>query len=138
MATKRTEATLRYPEHQFTPADFVHFVHLDEFADDWERLGLDLEDDLSALEFLIMANPKGAPVVPGTGGLRKLRFAPERWKVGRSGAARVGYAYFEAHWHVLLMVAYGKGEKDDLTPEERKAIKEYLARTEKYLENRNY
>lgn len=137
MVKQRVEAILRYPEHQLTPEDFVHFVELDEFSDDWQRLGLNLEDDLSALQFAIMANPKGCPVIPGTGGLRKLRFAPCRWNAGKSGGVRVCYVYFESHWHVLLVLVYGKGEQEDLADAEKRAIRKYIRRTEKYLSERN-
>jgi hypothetical protein len=141
-ATKRQkeirECTLQYPEHQLTPEDFLHFVELDEFRDDWQRLGLDVENDLWALQILIMCNPKGPPVIRGTGGLRKVRFAPDRWKVGKRGAARVCYAYFPSHWTVLLVAAYGKNEKDDLTGEEREGIRMYLRQVESWLDKRNY
>jgi hypothetical protein len=129
---------LEYPEDQLTPKDFLHFVELDEFRDDWQRLGLDVENDLWALQILIMCNPKGPPVIPGTGGLRKVRFAPDRWKVDKRGAARVCYAYFPAHWTVLLVAAYGKNEKDDLTHDERQGIRMYLRQVESWLEKRNY
>ena len=132
------ECTLRYPEHPLSPEDFLHFVELDEFRDDWEHLELDVERDLWDLQILIMADPGGAPVIPGTGGLRKLRFAPGRWQVGKRGAVRVCYVYFPAHWTVLLVAAYGKGEKDDLTDDERKGIKMYIGQVESWLAKHNY
>jgi len=91
------EFTLLYPNHELTPEDLLHFVELDEFRDDWEQLGLDVEGDLWALQILIMRNPGGTPVIPETGGLRKMRFAPGRWNTGKSGAVRVCYVYFPDH-----------------------------------------
>ena len=85
----------------------------------------------------IMSAPEMAPVVPGTGGLRKLRFAPERWNRGKSGALRVCYAYFPKHWTVLLIMAFGKGSKETLSAAEKSGIKEYLSRIEKWLDQRN-
>ena len=73
-----------------------------------------------------MLSPKGAPVVQGTGGLRKLRFSPARWRQGKRGALRVCYAYFEDLKIVLLALVYPKNEKDDLSAAEREAIRTLL------------
>jgi hypothetical protein len=131
------ERLLGYPEHELTPEDLLHFVELDEFRDDWRSLGLGVEDDLWALETLIMRNPTGPPIVPGTGGLRKMRFAPDRSGEGKRGGVRVCYAYFPAHWTVLLVMAYGKSEKDDLSHEEKEGIKTYLQQIESWLARKN-
>ncbi len=117
--------------------DLLHFVETDEFGDDWRGLRLDVENDLWALQTLIMAAPEAAPLIKGTGGLRKLRFAPDRWKSGKSGAARICYAYFKEHGLVLLVMAYGKEQKDTLTPDEKAGIKKYLAIVQNYLDTRD-
>jgi len=118
------------------PEDLLHFVETDEFRDDWENLGMDVETDLYALQVAIMSDPKGPVVIKGTGGLRKVRFA--RKDAGKSGGVRVCYVYFEDHWTVLLVIAYGKNERDDLTAKEKQGIKAYIGRIEKYLAQRNY
>lgn len=127
-----------YHHHPYNPEDFLHFVELDGFRDDWEKLDLNDEGDDWALQISIMCNPKGSPVIKGTGGLRKVRFAPERWNVGKSGAVRVCYVYFPDHWTVLLVAAYGKSEKGDLTEEEKRGIKAYIKQVESWLAERNY
>ena len=90
---------------QLEPEQLLHFVELDEFGADWERLGLDVEVDLAALQHELMLNPMAGDLVPGTGGLRKFRFAPPRWNKGKSGALRVCSAYFPEFWTLLLMLA---------------------------------
>jgi hypothetical protein len=121
-----------------SPEDLLHFVELNQFRDEWEKLGLDVENDLWALQIAIMSKPDGPPVVPGTGGLRKIRFAPLEWHTGKRGAVRVCYVYLKEHWTVLLVMAYGKNEKLDLTPEEKKGIKEYIKLTKAYLDKKKY
>lgn len=138
MAKERRTGTLVYRPDEVSPEDFLHFVETDEFGNDWSRLGLDVEEDLWALQTLIMAAPESGPVIKGTGGLRKLRFAPERWNCGKSGAARVCYAYFKEHWTVLLVMAYGKGRKETLTAAEKGGIKAYLTLIQKYLDSHSY
>lgn len=77
-----------------------------------------------------MTGPKRAPVVSGTGGLRKIRIAPEGWSKGKSGAARVCYVYFEASCLVLLLAAYGKNEKGNLKAAEKRQIKQLIEEIE--------
>lgn len=132
-----SECTLRYRGHMLSPEDFLHFVELDEFRDDWEQLGLDVERDLWALQITIMSNPGGSPVIAGTGGLRKLRFAPLEWCAGKRGAVRACYVYLKEHWIVLLVMAYAKNEKLSLTDQERQGIKAYIAEINRYLARKN-
>ncbi|MGL4462284.1 MAG: hypothetical protein ACRC1K_09020 [Planctomycetia bacterium] len=121
---------MRYAASDFQPEDFLRFIELDGFQDDWKHLRL-TDDDLRALQMCIMTGPKYAKVVPGTGGLRKGRFAPSRWGTGKSGGARICYVYFE-EWSVVLLVgAYGKSEKDDISP----AQKAMYAKIIKCIEN---
>ena len=119
------------------PEDFLHFIELDEFFEDWSALGLDLESDLWDLQNAIMRAPAAAPVIPGTGGLRKRRFAPSAWRKGKSGAVRVCYVYFPEFAMVLLVVAYGKNEKDNLSEIEKQGIRSYISQAEDWLRRRS-
>jgi hypothetical protein len=112
------------------PEDVLTFVELHGFGDDLKRLAL-TDDDLHALQVLIMVDPQRAPVMPGTGGLRKLRFAPAQWRTGKSGAARVCYVYLEEWQTVLLVTVYSKDERDDIPPAHRAAYRELIGRIQK-------
>jgi len=112
----------------------LHFVEMDEFSQDWERLGLDIDGDLWALQISIMQNPARAPVIPGTGGLRKLRFSAPSQQQGKRGAVRVCYVYFPRNWMVLLVLAYGKSQQANLTAREKQGIRQYIAAIERWLE----
>src|SRR5258705_2816285 len=83
------------------PEDWLRFIHIDPFPGQWKRLKLS-EEDLQALEVFIASAPTMAPVVPGSGGLRKFRFAVPGSQRGKSGAYRVFYVYFEDYGHVIL------------------------------------
>ena len=95
------------------------------------------DEDQRALEVAIMAHPKGAPVMQGTGGLRKLRFAALHSGQGKSGGVRVCYCYFEQHAVVVLVLAYPKSTKDNLTAVEKRQIKTLIEEIETYLSERN-
>jgi hypothetical protein len=125
-------STIRYADGTLQPEDFRRFIQLGSFEKDWARLGLD-DDDLRALEVLIMMGPDLHPVVPGTGSLRKIRFTSRRWGKGRSKGVRIGYAHFPLSAVVVLIVAYSHNEQDDLSPVQRRTIKDMLRDIEKLL-----
>ena len=61
---------------QLEPEQLLHFVELDEFGADWERLGLDVEVDLAALQHDLMLNPMAGDLVQGTGGSKAPLLSP--------------------------------------------------------------
>lgn len=70
-----------------------------------------------------METPNSGDVMPGCGGLRKIRIAnPTRGK-GKRGGARVIYLHVPAARRFYLLDVYGKDEKDDLSANEKKALR---------------
>lgn len=123
----RKKGKLTYPQHRLKPEDLLDFVETRQFTADWNDLDLD-DDEFTSLQIGIISNPRGGALIEGTGGLRKLRFAPRKWHTGKRGALRICYAYFEDHAVVFLIRAYGKTVKDDLTGAEKKVIRQLLER----------
>jgi len=119
------------------PEDWLRFIELPGFTRGWRKLGL-TDEDVNAIQMCIMASPKGMPIIPGTGSLRKARFSPGRWNTGKRGAARVCYAYFEEFSVVILVTIYPKTRKDKLTQEEKKEIKRVLAWFEHLLKSQRH
>jgi len=74
----------------------------------------------------IMAAPVKPPVVRGTGGLRKIRFAQTGSNRSKRDSYRIGYVFFPAYSIVLLVVVYGKYEKDDLGEAACRAISQII------------
>jgi hypothetical protein len=104
-------------------SEWLGFFHANGFDGDWE--GLDLTDeDLARLQQVLVDDPEAGDVIKGTGGLRKVRFAPPG--SGKSGGARVCYAHFPDYGLILLVMAYGKSRTADLTPAQKKAIAKQL------------
>ncbi len=99
------------------------FVQTREFSKNWDKLGFD-DDDLRKLELMIMYDPRGFPVIRGTGGLRKLRFSFEG--KGKSGSVRVCYVNFVIEETIYLITVYPKGMKDNLTREECNDIRKKI------------
>lgn len=130
------EWNLQHPASMHSE-DLLYFIYLDEFRDDWNFICSEDVDERSlwALEILIMSDPEGPPVVSGTGGLRKIRFAPTDTDKGKSGGIRVCYAYFAESHIVLMMMAYPKNRKDNLSAKEKVGIKKYLEITRRWLDD---
>ncbi|MFA6508314.1 MAG: type II toxin-antitoxin system RelE/ParE family toxin [Treponemataceae bacterium] len=82
------------------------------------------EDDLRELQYFILEYPERAPVIQGTGGVRKIRWARE--SKGKSGGLRTIYIDMHSSEHIYLVTVFGKDEKADLSPEEKKAIKAFV------------
>lgn len=99
------------------------FVELPAFAkyrDDYlDDTGFrELQDEL-------LKNPEAGDVIEGTGGLRKVRHAdPRRGKGKRSGLRVIYYWWVEGQF--WLFTLYDKDELDDLSPDEKKALKSML------------
>jgi hypothetical protein len=77
-------------------------------------------DELIDVINFIAANPFSGNEIPGTGGVRKLRFAAKG--KGKRGGSRVIYFVFDEDNPIYLLACYGKNEKGDLTPDEKKAV----------------
>jgi hypothetical protein len=59
-------------------------------------------------------------VVPGSGGIRKVRFG--FGGRGKSGGARIIYLFGGEYLPVFLLAAFAKNEKADLSASERNAL----------------
>jgi len=128
----RREAFLEYSSHLFQPENLLSFIESYVFRRAWKACRL-TDDYLFDLQLLIMLDPKGQPVVKGTGGLRKIRFSPKGTPHGKSGSHRACYVYYEEFGLVLLVTAYAKNKKDDLSDASRRAIREMIAMQHKLL-----
>jgi hypothetical protein len=106
-------------------------IQLSTFAAKWSKLRL-TDEDLRALECELLADPGAGDVIAGTGGLRKLRFAPPSRHSGKRGATRVVYAFILVQDVVYLFTLYGKNDQADLTADEKRAFRKILDRLRTY------
>jgi hypothetical protein len=106
------------------------FLYSPGFVREWDRHGLD-DADLQALEQTIARAPGAAPVMRDTGGLRKIRFAPPSMHRGKSGAMRVGFAYFRSKAAIIVVTMFAKNEAANFTAAQRAGIRKWLMQVEK-------
>lgn len=97
----------------------VRIVRTKRYLKDMKRLGAD-EADIAALEHSIAADPTAGDVIRGLAGLRKIRFA--FGGRGKRGGGRAVYFLMLPDDTAVMLTAYAKNEKDDLSPADRRAL----------------
>ena len=78
------------------------------------------EEERRALIDFLAANPLAGDEIPGTGGVRKVRFGVSG--TGKRGGARVIYYYLDEAMPIYALLAYGKSAKTDLTAAEKRTV----------------
>lgn len=116
------------------PKDWLRFVQMKVFERCWDAWELS-DDDLRALETLVMINPDGAPVIQGTGGVRKLRFSASSWDFGKSKGARVYYLFMPEKGVVVWLFIHMRDEEDFLTAAGKEEIRKLVKAIIGLLEN---
>ena len=92
------------------------------------------EAEQQEMEAAIIADPTGAPVLPGTGGIRKLRWAAPGH--GKRGGIRTIYFHHAGPEAIYMLTAYAKADREDLTPADRKVLSRLVAAIKKEEANR--
>jgi hypothetical protein len=83
--------------------------------------GLLSDDDYRALQLALALRPEQGALIPGSGGLRKLRWAL-RGK-GKRGGLRIIYYWDPADDLIYLLFLYTKSQQEDLTPDQLKRLR---------------
>lgn len=87
------------------------------------------DEEYRQFQLVLAANPEAGDVIPGLGGLRKIRLAlPGR---GKRGGARALYLLFMNAEAVFLLYVFTKGEFGDLPPDKRRAIRSLVGEIRK-------
>jgi len=86
------------------------------------------DDDYRALQSALVLRPEAGAIVPGGGGLRKLRWGFAG--TGKRGGLRVIYYWHNTEECIYMLLIYRKSRQEDLTQEQlrilRKHVKENL------------
>lgn len=80
------------------------------------------EEERALLVDYLAYNPTAGDLIPGTGGVRKLRWGLEGR--GKRGGARVIYFYHDAGMPLFALTAFAKSERADLSQQDRNDFRE--------------
>jgi hypothetical protein len=82
------------------------------------------DDQYRELQNHLAAHPESGKIIPGSGGLRKVRWAARGR--GKRGGLRVIYFWWVSRDRISMLFIYAKNEQDDLTPAQLKLLKQAL------------
>lgn len=99
------------------------FIYTEPFRRCWKAMGLS-DKDLLSLEEALLENPQLGDVIEGTGGARKMRIQLEGR--GKSGGGRVVYLDVFEQENLYLLFAYPKNVQENLSSNQKKAIKKMI------------
>ena len=82
------------------------------------------EEEYRLFQSALLERPDAGKVIPGSAGLRKLRWAAEGR--GTRGGVRVIYYWFTSRETILLLFMYPKNVQDNLTKDQFKQLKKII------------
>ena len=87
---------------------------------------LQLMDDerYSALQVHLAKHPDAGKLIPGSGGMRKIRWAGGGH--GKRGGLRLIYYWWVAKDRISMLLVYPKSEQDDLSADQVKQLRKAL------------
>lgn len=82
------------------------------------------DDEYRLLQAQLVQRPDAGKIIPGSGGLRKLRWSASGR--GKRGGARVIYYWLVSDEVILMLFAFFKNEQADITPDQLKQLKKLV------------
>lgn len=86
------------------------------------------DEEYKDFQIKIAEYPNLGDVIPGCGGIRKIRWAQKSKLHGKRGGLRIFYLYLEQLNHIYLLAVLEKGEKEDLSSKEKAILKDLAIR----------
>ena len=78
------------------------------------------DEDYRSLQLALLFRPEQGAVIPGSGGLRKLRWSMKG--KGKRGGCRVIYYWDKKQETFYMLLVYPKSKQEDLTPAQIKVL----------------
>ncbi len=93
-------------------------------------IGLLTDDEYRFLQNELTQNPEAGDLIPGCGGVRKIRFAAQG--KGKRGGARLIYYWQKSKDRVFMLTAYTKAKTTNLDPEQAAFFKTLVKELERH------
>ncbi len=85
-----------------------------------------IDDEYRLLQTALVLRPEQGALIPGTGGLRKLRWAGKGH--GKRGGYRLIYYWDRPSDAIYMLYLYPKNEQEDLTAQQTKILRQLVER----------
>lgn len=82
------------------------------------------EEEYAALQWTLAVRPEQGKIIPGSGGLRKMRWAAKGR--GKRGGTRIIYYWRQADGEIWMLTIYAKNEEENIPAHILKKIKEAM------------
>jgi len=82
------------------------------------------DEQYGALQVHLVRRPTAGNVIPGTGGLRKVRWGTQGR--GKRGGCRVIYFWHAASSRILMLFAFSKNERADLGADQKQLLRQIV------------
>ena len=82
------------------------------------------DEEYRRLQLFLAQRPEAGSAIPGTGGLRKIRWSGQGR--GKRGGIRVIYFWHVQSATLLMLFAFRKNERADLTPGQKAALRKIV------------
>jgi hypothetical protein len=81
-------------------------------------------EDYQEFQIALVNRPSAGVIIPGSGGLRKVRWA--RPGSGKRGGVRVIYYWAVKEDQILMLFVFAKNEQDDLLPNQLRILRKLI------------
>ncbi len=82
------------------------------------------DDNYRRLQTILVLRPNTGDLIPGGGGLRKIRWSAQGR--GKRGGVRVIYYWAVRQERILMLLIYAKNEQDSLTSDQLKVLRRII------------
>lgn len=82
------------------------------------------DDEYAVLQFGLIARPDLGVLIPGGGGIRKIRWG--RAERGKRGGVRVIYYWHVSGERIYMLLVYAKNARDNLTAHQLKVLRQLV------------
>ncbi|MGY8816075.1 MAG: transcriptional regulator [Gammaproteobacteria bacterium] len=87
------------------------------------------DEEYAVFKWYLVLNPDVGDLVSGTGGVRKVRWAPAQ--TGKRGGLRIIYYYRPNLSEIWMLTIYSKTRKNDLTTRDKDALRQIIKEIKK-------
>lgn len=132
-SNRLSSSFLLFAFHPHTTLWYYHIVEFIEsrpFTRRLHDLAGDAADELlRAIQAQLDQKPERGAMVPGLGGVCKVRIAGR--SKGKRGGYRCLYLYLEKRRHIHLLILLAKNEQEDATADQRSQMRQWVAEIKK-------